>query len=631
MSVDGIIAITTTVVVFLTLQLRRRTPTEIVFLGGLIVVILSGVISPTLAFSGFSSSAVLTIGGLLVCGAALRETGVLDWFGERLLGSAEDERTAMLRLFVTLLIASAFLLNTVVVVMMMPVVLDWCRKRRIAPSRLLIPVSYFAILGGVCTLIGTSTTLVMNSELQSQQARHEAKFESRPDLPVDDRDRAEAFALQLHPIRMFEIGQAGFPCAVVGGLVLLFLGPHLLPNRTDMLEQFGEQRREYLVEMQLQGDSAMVGQSVGQAGLRRLPGLFLIEINRQNEVITPVSPSDVLRPNDRLIFSGVVSTIVDLEKIPGLIPTADDSYVSDPKFRQRRNLTEVVLSRTCPLIGSSVRDGAFRQHYNAAVVAVHRNGVRLTNKIGNIVLEPGDTLLLQTSNDFVPLYRNHRDFFLVSTVAGATPRRSDRAPLAAMLGLVLVGWLAMTSLLSSYPWMAGLSSTAVAAIAIAGLTVVTKCISVSDARQAINLPLLLTIAGALGLAKALDESQADEFIANGIIAIVGQDPWPLLITVYGLTMIFTEMITNNAVAVTLLPIAVRVAEGAGYSPRPFIMAIALAASLSFLTPIGYQTNLMVMGPGGYHTTDYFKVGLPVAVAVAITALALIPNIWPFAM
>ena len=634
MTNQGIIALSTTVVVFLTLQLRRRTPTELVFLGGLVVVILTGVITPAQAFEGFSSNAILTIGGLLVCAAALRETGLLDWFGERLLGSALDERTALLRLFVTLLIASAFLLNTAVVVMTMPVVLDWCRKRRIAPSRLLIPVSYFAILGGVCTLIGTSTTLVVNSELQSQHNKHQVELVRMQNAAEADQDQASvdrkrAFVANLEQIGMFEIGQAGFPCAVLGGLVLFFVGPRLLPNRTDMVEQFGEQPREYLVELQVQGGSALVGRSVGQAGLRSLPGLFLIEIDREHEVITPVSPSDVLRANDRLIFSGVVSTIVDLEKIPGLLPTADDGYVSDPKFRRRRNLTEVVLSRTCPLIGSSIRDGAFRQHYNAAVVAVHRNGVRLTNKIGNIVLEPGDTLLLQTSNDFDKIYRNHRDFYLVSTVAGAAPRRSDRAFLAALLGLSLVGWLAITSWLRNYPSLAGFSSTAVAALAIAGLTVVTRCISVSDARQAINLPLLLTIAGALGLAKALDESRAAEFIANGIITIVGEDPWALLIAMYVLTMIFTEMITNNAVAVTLLPIAVRVAEGAGYSPRPFIMAIALAASLSFLTPIGYQTNLMVMGPGGYRAPDYLRVGLPIAVAVAITALILIPNIWPF--
>ena len=253
----------------------------------------------------------------------------------------------------------------------------------------------------------------------------------------------------------------------------------------------------------------------------------------------------------------------------------------------------------------------------------------MTNKIGNIVLEPGDTLLLQTTPDFVDRHRNSRDFYLVSAVQGARPRRNDRALLATLLALVLIGWLAATSFLKAHDLLPGFASTAVAAIAVAGLMVASRCVTIGDARRSIDLPLLMTIAGALGLAKAIDESHAAENIAQGIIRVVGHDPWMLLITVYVLTMIFTEMITNNAVAATLIPIAVRVAEGAALNPRPFVMAIALAASLSFLTPIGYQTNLMVLGPGGYRPRDYMRVGLPVAVVVAVTAITIIPRVWAF--
>ncbi len=633
MSIEGAIAIATTVVVFLTVQLRRSIPTEFVFLAGLVFVTLCGVITPEQALAGFSSNAILTIGGLLICAAGLRETGVMDWFGERLLGGAQNERSAQVRLFFTLLILSAFLLNTIVVIMLMPILLDWCRKRHVAPSRMLIPLSYLTILGGVCSLIGTSTTLVVNSEMRAQFERHEQQLVSPPlDLEANDVanvDLKKAFVHQLRPMTMFEIGYVGLPCAVVGGLTLLLLGPKLLPDRRDMIEQFGEQRREYLVELRVEASCPLIGRTVEQAGLRQLPGLFLIEINRANEVVTPVSPSDVLRADDRLIFSGVVRTIVDLEKIPGLTPVADDAYESDPRLRQGRNLTEVVLSRSCPLIGSSIREGAFRRVYNAAVIAVHRNGVRLTNKIGNIVLEPGDTLLLQTTPEFVSRHRNSRDFYLVSTVEGARARRNDRALLAAILALILVGWLATTSFLKSHELLPGFASTAIAAIAVAGVMVASRCVTAGDARRALDLPLLFTIAGALGLAKAVDESHAAETIARGIISIVGSNPWFLLISVYVMTMIFTEMITNNAVAATLIPIAVRVAEGAALSPRPFVMAIAIAASLSFLTPIGYQTNLMIMGPGGYRPQDYLRVGLPIALTVAVTAITLIPKIWPF--
>ena len=381
MSIEATIAVATTTLVFLTVQLRRRTPTEFVFLGGLVFVTLCGVITPEQALQGFSSNAVVTIGALLICAAGLRETGVMDWFGERLLGGARTERAAHWRLFVTLLVLSAFLLNTIVVVMLMPVVLDWCRKRHIAPSRMLIPLSYLTILGGVCSLIGTSTTLVVNSELRAQ---HE-QYRQRASVTVVDAGRRDhdelavraEFVEHLTPLAMFEIGYAGLPCAILGGLTLVLVGPKLLPDRRDMVEQFGEQRREYLAELRVEPNCSLVGRSVEQAGLRQLPGLFLIEINRESEIVTPVSPADRLQADDRLVFSGVVSTIVDLEKIPGLTPVADDGYESNPRLRQGRNLTEVVLSRSCPLVGSSIREGAFRSVYNAAVIAVHRNGVRL--------------------------------------------------------------------------------------------------------------------------------------------------------------------------------------------------------------------------------------------------------------
>jgi di/tricarboxylate transporter len=345
-------------------------------------------------------------------------------------------------------------------------------------------------------------------------------------------------------------------------------------------------------------------------------------------VITPVTPGDVVHSGDRLIFSGIVSTIVDLEKIPGLIPVADLSYDIAPAERQRRHLTEVVLSRTCPLIGTTVREGEFRQRYNAAIIAVHRNGSRLTNKIGDIVLEPGDTLLLQTRSDFLAAYRDSRDFYLVSDVAGS-PRRHDRALLAAALGLGLIIWLCCTSFFRLNGILPGFSSTALASITVAGLMVGTRCLTVSAARSALNLPLLLTIVGALGLAQALERSGAARAIAAAMVDTMGEKPLVLLAVIYVLTVVFTEMISNAAVAATMLPLAVWLAREASVSPRPFIMAITLAASLSFLSPIGYQTNLMVMGPGNYRPLDYLRLGLPIAATVAATSLLLIPRVWPF--
>jgi di/tricarboxylate transporter len=596
------IAVVVTALVFVALQLRRGAPTDLLFLGGLMVVTLTGVLTPEEAFAGFANPALLTIAALLVVSAGLRSTGVLDWVGNRLLGRAQSEQGALWRLAPTLICSSAFILNTALVAMMMPVVMDWCRRRNVSPARLMIPLSYLTILGGVCTLIGTSTTLIVGGILRREG------YES---------------------LGLFELGYVGFPCAVVGALFLLTVGPRLLPRRADIIEELDETRRDYLVEVLVQPGCPLIGQTVQEAGLRRLPGLFLIEIDHDGDIVTPVAPEDRLQANDRLVFEGLVNTIVDLEKIPGLIPAADMNFEVHPTRRTQRRLTEVVLSKTSPLIGSTVREGNFRSYYNAAVVAVHRNGQRVTHKIGDIRLEPGDTLLLQTRHDFVAEYQNNRDFYLVSPVEGSEPRLHHKMTLAASLALVLIGWLIVTSFLSKDGSLAGLASTAVAAITVAGIMIVTHCLRATEARASLDLQTLVTIAAALGLGAALDKSGAAGVCARWLVDQAGGNPELLLVVVYLLTLVFTEMITNNAVAAMLLPIALQIAAAGGYSARPFIIAITLAASLSFITPIGYQTNLMVMGPGGYRPSDYLRCGLPLAVLVSTTALLLIPRIWTF--
>ncbi len=619
------VAIAATIFVFLGLQLRRGAPTDLLFLLALIGVTIAGVITPEEAFRGFSNQALLTIAGLLVVAAGLRSSGVLDWVGNKMLGSAETERSAMLRLAPALIASSAFMLNTALVAMAAPVVVDWCRRKRISPSRLLLPVSYLTILGGVCTLIGTSTTLIANGILKAEQERRVVEVNeqlSAGRISAETAAEKRDFIARSGPMGLFEIGEVGLPCAIVGAMFMLFVAPRLLPNRTDMIEQLGEQRREYLVEMQVTPTCPLIGKEVESAGLRHLPGLFLIEIDREGDTLTPVSPQDVIHDGDRLIFTGVVSTIVDLERIPGLVPAADITYEIHPETRTRRRLTEVVLSRTSPLIGQTVRAANFRRLYNAAVVAIHRNGVRLTNKIGSIGLEPGDTLLLQTRDDFVSAYRNSRDFYLVSSVEGDSSRRHDKAKLAGSLVLGLIVWL----ILGAVPGLnlpENLASPAVASLTVAVLMILTCCLRVSEARNALDMRVLVTIAAALGLGFALEASGAARMIAFGTITAVGDNPYLLLAVVYLAAIIMTELISNNAVAAMLLPLSIAVAEVGGIDPRPFILAVTLAASLSFATPIGYQTNLMVMGPGGYKPVDYLRCGGPLAILIAATALTLL--------
>ncbi len=614
-------------IVFIALQWVRRGASDLIFLGGLMLVTLTGVISPSAAFSGFSNPAVVAIAALLVVSAGLRSAGVLDWIGRQLLGKATTETAALWRLTPVMLATSAFVLNTALVAMMMPVILDWCRRHNISPSRMLMPISYLAILGGVCTLIGTSTTLVIQGQLRDLQTYYQ-QLDPGSLLPAPGNQTLDAFTQSLRPLTFLEPGQVGLPCALLGCLAFWLLGRRLLVDRVEVVEDFGEHRREYLVELQVQENCPLIDKTVQAAGLRDLPGLFLIEIDRQGDVITPVAPHQNIQFGDRLVFTGVVSTIVDLEKIPGLTPVADLTYDGDPVTRQQRRLTEVVLSRTSPLIGRTLRDANFRRAYNAAVVAVHRNGQRLTTKVGRIRLEAGDTLLLQTRIDFVAQYRNHRDFYLVSGVEGSQPLRYHKLPLAATLAGLLIAWLVAASFLDSEGAWATLASPAVAAVTIAVIMVATRCLPVAEARNAIDLQTLFTIAASIGLGTALHQSGAASAIAQIFVQWAGNHPIWLLIVIYLLSMACTESISNAAVAAMMLPLAATVAWESGCDPRPFVIAVTMAASLAFLTPIGYQTNLMVMGPGGYRPSDYLKTGWPISLTVTITCLILIPWIWP---
>lgn len=623
LSGHGWLALAVTIAVFLGLQLKRIS-VDLLFLSGLAVVTLGGVIAPQTAIAGFSNSVVLLIAALFAAAAGLRTTGALDWVGNFLLGSAVTERAALWRLALVAPVSSV-VLNTPLVAMLAPVVIDWCRKRSVSPSRLLLPLSYLTILGGVCTVIGTSTTMVCNAQIEEEV--------SRGMLP--------AWSLEhLGSIGFLEIGQIGVPIAALGVGYLMLFGPKLLPNRSDLIQGFGDRRREYLLEMLVQPNCPLVGKRVEDAGLRSLPGLFLIEINRRDELITPVTPNDVIHADDRMVFTGIVETIADLERIPGLVPAVDSSYESRPEEQTKRQLTEAVLSRTCPLIGRTVREANFRQRYSAAIVAVHRNGERLTNKIGNIRLEPGDTLLLQTRGGFVSQHRNNRDFYLVSQVGGSSARRHDRAIAAGVLFTLLIVWLVFITLAKTWPQLAAWlppKQEPIAAVTIVLAMIASRCLSASQARAAIDLQVLITIAAAIGLGAALQESGAANWIAENLIEIASMAfagpwlPYALLLVVYLVSMALTETITNVAVASLMTPIAISVAIAGEVSPRPFVIAVAIAASLSFVTPVGYQTNLMVMGPGGYVPRDYLKLGTPLAILSALGSLILIPQIWPLAL
>lgn len=634
-------SIAVTVGVFALIQFRKNLALDWVFMWAIVLVMFGGVITPAEAFSGFSNPAVIAIGGLIALAAGLRRCGVLDWMGKVLLGDVTTAGGANSRMALFLMPISAFLLNTAVVAMFAPMLSDWCRRNRISSSQVMIPLSYLAILGGVCTLVGTSTTLVVNAKLQeissNPQGKYPESYKTEMSKPVNEVNTASKPTQhrntatknpKLKPLGMFEIGWVGVPCAIAGSIVLLVLCRRILPKRKSAISQFDSNTKEYHVDLIVMNASPIVGKTVMEAGLRNLPGLFLVEIDRQDEIISPVRPNDRIHAQDRLVFTGILETIIDLEKVPGLVPATDtEQHVSLRNDRQRQ-LTEVVLSPTSPMLGKTIQDANFRQYYDAAILAVHRNGSRVLSKIGQIVLEPGDTLLLQSTGNFAKTWGQSRDFYLVNAVGGYSPPELKKLPIGLSVFGCFLLWLILVGL---FGWSGETAFGNPAPLAVLALLlfVTTRCMTMSEARNAVDLRLVITIAGALGLATALDKSGGASLVANFVTNSVGNNPWLLLLTIYFLTNLLTEVLTNNAVAALMLPIAIRTAEWADISPRPFIIAVTLAASLSFLTPIGYQTNLMVMGPGGYKPSDFLKMGLPIALTVGISAVILIPQIWPF--
>ena len=598
-------------VIFIAMAKDIAAP-DVLLLGGTVFLALVGIITPKEAFAGFSNEAMLLVAALFVVVAALRETGAMDAIGNRMLGNAKTAPQAMLRMAAWINSAMVFMTNTAIVAMLLPVITDWCRKNRVSPSKLLIPLSFLTVLRGMTTLIGTSTNLVINGFMKDSAQKAEATTTASAD-----------YLNALRQFSLFEITPLGIACCAAGTFYMVLAAPRLLPDRKGVVETLSESSREYLVDMMIMPGCRLIGQTVETAGLRALPGLFLIEIARRDKVIAPVNPDELLREGDRLTFTGVVESIRDLERIPGLVAAADESYETDPAARRGRRLCEAVISSRSPLVGQTIRAADFRALYNAAVVAVHRGGERLRGRIGDIRLRAGDTLLLQTGAHFARAHRNDQDFILISAVEESEPVRHDRAPLAlGLLGLLIV------LLVTAEKWI----NPTVAAFLIAGMMVTTRCISTARARESVDWQTLISIAASFGIGTALSNSGAAEVIAKLVVGATQQwGPIAALAAIYFLTVLFTELITNNAAAALMFPFGLAVATQMDVSPRPFAIAVMFAASLAFATPIGYQTNLMVYAPGGYKFSDFTRIGLPLNIILWIICTALIPLLWPFAM
>jgi di/tricarboxylate transporter len=587
----GIFTIIVVLGMLIALVLEVLAPDAILFLS-LGILFLTGVLTPQEAFQGFSNQGMLTVGILFIVAFAAQSSGILEVFANRVMGPGKGPRRSLLRMMLPVAALSAFLNNTPIVAMVTPAVRDWARSRGISPSKLLIPLSYASIFGGVCTLIGTSTNLVVNGLLQQEFGRS---------------------------LTMFELAWVGLPAAVVGILYLVFIGHKLLPDHRDPVEDLLESGREYLVELEVRGGCPLIDNSVADAGLRNLEGLFLVEILRDQESIAPVKPTDKIRMGDRLVFTGLVNSIVQLQKIPHLTPVHERKHYRDLRRSGKGRIIEAVISRSSPMLGRTIREGNFRSRYNAAVLAVHRSGERIQSKIGDITLKPGDTVLLLAADSFIRTWNRSREFYMLSKVTDVPVinRKRTIISLLALTGMVTLATTGVMPILN-------------AAMLAAAVLIITRCVTPIEARRSIEWNVLIVIACAFGISKALDKTGAASYLAGAMVDSVRTlGPLGALGAVYIVTSLLTEVITNNAAAALAFPIAISTAAQVNADPMPFIIAVAIGASAAFSTPFGYQTNMIVYGPGGYRFRDFVKVGLPLNIIIMIVALLIIPRVWGF--
>jgi len=566
-----------------------RIPADLILMAALSFLVISGILAPPEALAGFANPGVITIATLYVVAAGLKETGAVQWVASRLLGQPQSVRGAQIRMLLPTGVLSAFMNNTTVVAMFIPAIQDWSQRLQIPASKLLLPLSYATILGGTCTLIGTSTNLVVDGLLQSKTGTH---------------------------LGLFELAWVGVPLMLVGVGFMVLFADKLLPNRGGVKEQL-ELVREYGVEVEVEAAGPLVGKTISQAGLRHLTYGYLAEIDRQGRLITAVEPDRTLQPGDKLNFIGAPECASELRRIQGLKP-ANGSFHKLEVENHQRCLVEVVIASEFPALNKTVRESRFRTRFNAVILSVSREGNRISGKLGDITLRVGDTLLLEASHQFVEQYRFRRDFLLVSALNDSTPPDFRKAPLA--LGILLL--MVLVSALGLLPIME-------AAFLSAGAMLVTRCVTASKARRYIDLPVLVVIAASFSLGSAMTLTGAATSIAELLIISDQISPWMALALIYLLTAVFTEVITNNAAAVLMFPIAMAVAESLGVSYLPFVIAIMFAASASFITPLGYQTNMMVYGPGRYKFLDYIRLGVPLSLISGLVTVLIIPFVWLF--
>jgi di/tricarboxylate transporter len=587
----GIVLVTVILVITLLLLISEWIPIDLTAIGVVVVLMLTGLLTPPQAVSGFSNPAVITVGAMFLISHAMIRTGVVGYIGQRVLRLARG-RAWLAKIVVLLIVAvaSAFINNTPVVVMFIPVILSMSCQLGVSPSKYLIPISYVSILAGTCTLIGTSTNIIV-SDLSARYGYG-------------------AFG-------MFELTRVGLPLAVVGIAMILTLSPRLMPDLGNPACEFESQpKRRYLSEMIVPRGSALLGLDCD--GLTsRYPGIEVVELIRYSHIYHPCRDIVTIAPDDLLLVKGSPNDLTHILRGKDVVlPEWEKTGRLDSPGTTL--VVELIIPPQSELLGHLLRETHLARDENLKIVAIQRSGLHYTEKkIKDIRLRIGDILLVWCRADQVDHFRGRSDWILVEDVHHEIIY-TRKAPIAAAIftGMVTAAATGLTDIL-------------VSALAAVFLMMLSGCLPLKEAYRALQSSVLLLIAGMIALGIALDETGASLYYAELFLrAMHGWSPLLILAGFLFLTSLSTQVLSNNATAVLLMPIAISTAVGLGVHPKPFIMAICFGASACFATPIGYQTNLLVYGPGGYRFSDYLKMGIPLNLMVLLGGTVLIPIFWP---
>jgi di/tricarboxylate transporter len=579
--------------------LWEKLPAELTAMSGFALLLVVGLLPPEAALGVFANSGPLTVGAMFILSAALERCGALDSIGGRLSSLPKLPLVVVMPVMVLLVATlSAFINNTPVVVVFLPVIIQLARRIEVPASKLLIPLSYASIFGGTCTLVGTSTNIIVSS--MAEEAG----------LPA---------------LGMFEIAAVGVPLVIMGTLYLTFLGPRLLPVRETLTSILSEdERREYILEAFIRDDSPLVGKTINDTALRHVRRLRVLEILRHGVRIDGPNRQTALQPGDRLLLALSPSALAKAQQAEGLDLRDSLGEGLEKISLSQGVIVEAVIGPDSSLAGTALASLNFRQRYRMVALAVHRRGENLQRNFDTIPLVPGDTLLLLGTAEGIDQANATGDLLFLNRPPVVLAGKKRKIPL-------ILGVIAGVILVAALEWM----PIGPAAMVGCVILLLSKCLSTREAYDSIQWSILFLIFAMLGVGAAMQETGTSTWLAAQLVSLVSSfveeswQPLALLAGVYLLTAMLTEVLSNNAAAVLIATLAIGLAQSIGVDPRPFLIAVAVAASASFSTPIGYQTNTYVYGVGGYRFSDFTRVGLPLNVLAFLLAMLIIPRVWSF--